>query len=211
MSAKWGFPDDRVLPSTASSRQVGDLLRDDFTVNPVSNVTVVIPRCPLRNPRFERLCRGTFAGGRRHGGFVAVRHVRQGDRIGPPTAPTGLANGAAFLTVQSKAALFSDASSNQLRALHAVSGPAGQSVLFTGIAQNNVDSVASITARLPLVLGVIAVITVRRALSHHRKCRASAESADTERAFADSRRSVPSCGSFRTVTSAASAPRRPAR
>src|SRR5262249_28113801 len=33
------------------------------------------------------------------------------------------------------------------------------SVLFTGIAQNNVDSVASITARLPLVLSVIAVIT----------------------------------------------------
>ena len=33
-------------------------------------------------------------------------------------------------------------------------------VLFTGIAQNNVDSVASITARLPLVLGVIAVITL---------------------------------------------------
>ena len=47
MSAKWGFPDDRVLPSTASSRQVGDLLRDDFTVNPVSNVTVVIPEMPV--------------------------------------------------------------------------------------------------------------------------------------------------------------------
>jgi RND superfamily putative drug exporter len=40
-----------------------------------------------------------------------------------------------------------------------VPGPAGQPVLFTGVAQNNVDSVASITSRLPLVLGVIVAIT----------------------------------------------------
>ena len=38
-------------------------------------------------------------------------------------------------------------------------GPAGQPVLFSGAAQYNVDSVASITSRLPVVLGVIAVIT----------------------------------------------------
>ena len=43
LGIKWGFPDDRVLPVTASSRQVGDLLRDEFAVNPASNVTVVIP------------------------------------------------------------------------------------------------------------------------------------------------------------------------
>ena len=160
LSAKWGFPDDRVLPSTASSRQVGDLLRDDFTVNPVSNVTVVIPEMPVDATRDLSAYAAALS---RVADVAAVSSPSgtfvNGDRIGPPTAPTGLADGAAFLTVQSKAALFSDASSNQLRALHAVSGPAGQSVLFTGIAQNNVDSVASITARLPLVLGVIAVIT----------------------------------------------------
>jgi putative drug exporter of the RND superfamily len=160
LSAKWGFPDDRVLPSTASSRQVGDLLRDDFTANPVSNVTVVIPAMPIDATRDLSAYAAALS---RVADVTAVSSPSgtfvNGDRIGPPTAPTGLADGAAFLTVQSKAALFSDASSNQLRALHAVSGPAGQSVLFTGIAQNNVDSVASITARLPLVLGVIAVIT----------------------------------------------------
>ncbi|MDT5357611.1 MAG: putative drug exporter of the superfamily, partial [Mycobacterium sp.] len=56
-------------------------------------------------------------------------------------------------------ALFSDASNNQLRALHAVPGPAGRPVLFTGVAQNSVDSVASITTRLPQVLLLIATIT----------------------------------------------------
>ena len=70
-----------------------------------------------------------------------------------------MADGGAFLTVQSGAPLFSDVFNNQLRSLHAVPGPAGQPVLFSGAAQYNVDSVASITSRLPVVLGVIAVIT----------------------------------------------------
>ena len=43
LGVKWGFPDDRVLPATATSRQVGDLLRTEFAVNPVTNVSVVIP------------------------------------------------------------------------------------------------------------------------------------------------------------------------
>src|SRR5262249_35065587 len=40
---KWGFPDDRVLPSSLSARQVGDDLRSDFAVNSATNVTVVVP------------------------------------------------------------------------------------------------------------------------------------------------------------------------
>ena len=160
LGVKWGFPDDRVLPATASSRQVGDLLRDEFAVNPMSNVTVVIPEMSADSSRelwtfAAQLSRvadvsavsspsGTFVGG---------------NLTGPPTAPTGLADGTAFLTIQSTAALFSDASNTQLRALHAVPRPAGRPVLFTGVAQNSVDSVASITSRLPLVLGLIVVIT----------------------------------------------------
>jgi RND superfamily putative drug exporter len=160
LSVRWGFVDDRVLPAATSSRQVGDLLRDEFAVNPVSNVTVVIPTMSAEATRdlgayAARLSRvqDVAAISSPSGTFV------DGDQTGPPTAPTGIANGAAFLTVQSRAALFSDASNDQLRALHAVPGPAGQPVLFTGVAQNNVDSVASITARLPLVLSLIAAIT----------------------------------------------------
>jgi len=160
LGVKWGFPDDRVLPATASSRQVGDLLRDEFAVNPVSNVTVVIPEMSADSSREL----GTYAAQLSRVADVAAVSSPSGTFVagnltGPPTAPTGLAEGTAFLTVQSTAALFSDASNSQLRALHAVPGPAGQPVLFTGVAQNNVDSVASITSRLPLVLGVIVVIT----------------------------------------------------
>lgn len=160
LGVKWGFPDDRLLPATASSRQVGDLLRDEFAVNPVSNVTVVIPEMSADSSREL----GTYAAQLSRVADVAAVSSPSGTFVagnltGPPTAPTGLAEGTAFLTVQSTAALFSDASNSQLRALHAVPGPAGQPVLFAGVAQNNVDSVASITSRLPLVLGVIVVIT----------------------------------------------------
>ena len=40
---KWGFPDDRVLPPSASAHQVGDQLRDDFVDNSATAVTVVLP------------------------------------------------------------------------------------------------------------------------------------------------------------------------
>ena len=160
LGVKWGFPDDRVLPATASSRQVGDLLRDEFAMNPLSNVTVVIPEMSADSSREL----GTYAAQLSRVADVAAVSSPSGTFVagnptGPPTAPTGLAEGTAFLTVQSTAALFSDASNSQLRALHAVPGPAGQPVLFTGVAQDGVDSVASITSRLPLVLGVIVVVT----------------------------------------------------
>jgi RND superfamily putative drug exporter len=160
VGVKWGFPDDRVLPATASSRQVGDLLRDEFAVNPVGNLTVVISDVSTvsgqgLNDYCAQLSRvaNVSAVSSPSGTFVA------GNLTGPPSAPTGLADGAAFLTVQSSAPLFSDASDNQLRSLHAVPGPAAQPVLFSGAAQYNADSVASITSRLPVVLGVIGMIT----------------------------------------------------
>lgn len=43
LSVRWGFPDDRVLPSSASAHQVGDQLRRDFVNNSDAAVTVVVP------------------------------------------------------------------------------------------------------------------------------------------------------------------------
>jgi|SRR5690349_16224732 len=87
------------------------------------------------------------------GTFVA------GNRAGPPAAATGMANGSAFLTVDSTAPLYSRASNTQLDRFHRVAGPAGRSVEMTGLAQINRDSVDAITKRLPLVFGLIALIT----------------------------------------------------
>jgi RND superfamily putative drug exporter len=160
LGIKWGFPDERVLPQTLSARQVGDELRTNFEVDSARNVTVVIPNTTGVTPgdmdRYAAALSqvpdvssvsapgGTFSGGR---------------PVGPPSAATGFKDGSAFLTVGSTAPLFSDASETQLDRLRAVVPPAGQHVELTGVAQVNRDSSDAITSRLPMVLGIIAVIT----------------------------------------------------
>ncbi|MCV7224482.1 MMPL family transporter [Mycolicibacterium komossense] len=160
LGVKWGFPDDRVLPSSASAHQVGDDLRSSFADNTDTAVTVVIPDANGLTPGdIERYAAqlsrvtdvstvtaptGTFAAGK---------------MVGPPAAATGMTDGSAFLTVGSTAPLFSDASEAQLVGLHQVAGPGDRAVEMTGVAQVNRDSVDAITSRLPIVLGAIAVIT----------------------------------------------------
>src|SRR6202007_360882 len=41
LGVKWGFPDDRVLPETASARQIGDSLRGDFAVDGATHALAV--------------------------------------------------------------------------------------------------------------------------------------------------------------------------
>ncbi|OIN81086.1 MMPL family transporter [Mycobacterium malmoense] len=159
-SVKWGFPDDRVLPHSASSHQVGDRLRNDFAHDSATAVPVVVPNARGLSPadldkyaadlsRVPDVSAVSAPGGTFAGGF----------RAGPPTSATGWADGSAFLTVSSAAPLFSHASDTQLRRLHEVRGPAGRPVDMAGVAQVNRDSVDAVTERLPLVLGLMAAIT----------------------------------------------------
>jgi uncharacterized membrane protein YdfJ with MMPL/SSD domain len=160
VGVKWGFFDDRVLPTSASAHQVGDQLRNDFADNSTTAVTAVIPNAGgLTSVDLERYAAelsrvpDVLAVSAPTGTFVG------GVRVGPPSAASGVSQGSAFLTVDSTAPLFSDSSQTQLDRLHAVPGPAGQPVDLTGTAQTNRDSVDAITSRLPTVLGLIAVIT----------------------------------------------------
>ncbi|WP_135457441.1 MMPL family transporter [Mycobacterium sp. DL99] len=158
LGIKWGFPDDRVLPSSASARQVGDELRHDFAVDSSTAVTVVLPDVTGLPPAAIDRYAGDLS---RAADGVSVSAPGgtfvDGRRVGPPTSGTGIADGSAYLTVGSDVPLFSDASEAQLDALHAVPAPA--EVKFTGIAQVNRDSSQAITSRLPMVLGIIAAIT----------------------------------------------------
>lgn len=160
LGIEFGSPDDRVLPKSASAHQVGDLLRNNFSSNLNSGMSIVIADATgatetelnryagdlSRVPDVSLVSApgGTFAGG---------------NKVGPPSAPTGVADGSAFLSVRSTAPLFSDASRIQLDRLHAVAGPAGQGVLIGGIPQVNRDVVGAVTSSMPLVLGLIGVIT----------------------------------------------------
>jgi putative drug exporter of the RND superfamily len=161
LGVRWGFPDDRVLPNSASAHQVGDQLRSNFSDNSATAVTIVVPDTAGVGVRdMERYAADLSL-------VPAVSEVSaptgtfvSGMRVGPASAPTGEAHGSAFLTVDSTAPLFSDRSEAQLDRLHAVPGPGGRQVEITGTAQINRDSVEAITSRLPLVLGLIAVITL---------------------------------------------------
>ena len=160
LGVKWGFPDERVLPRSASARQVADMLDSDFANGLGNSTSVVVPNAGgLGRVDLERYAADlsrlpdVSAVTAPTGTFVA------GNRVGPPAAPAGIANGSAFLTVASTAPLYSQASNTQLKQLHQVAAPAGRSVEVTGLAQINRDSIDAITKRLPSVFGLIALIT----------------------------------------------------
>lgn len=156
LGVKWGFPDDRVLPTSASAHQVGDRLREDFRIDSDTAVTIVIPDTgDLSRGEMEQYAIGLSRVPDVSAVSSPTATYVAGTAVGGPSAPAGQVNGTAFLTVDSTAPLFSDRSETQLNRLHAVPTPGGTKVLFAGTAQLNRDSVDAIASRLPLVLGLI--------------------------------------------------------
>ncbi|GAB2660066.1 MMPL family transporter [Nocardia goodfellowii] len=157
LGMKLGYPDDRVLPATASARAAGDTLRSDFTRNFAGTVYIVLPE-GVTNPQAlsgyaENLSRvpdvvavsapgGSYAGG---------------SLVSPATYDSAMRADAAYLTVATTLDPYSDAGKRQLDALRAVGSPAP--TLFGGVAQRNIDNVAGITDRTLYVLAGIAVMT----------------------------------------------------
>ena len=159
LSVKWGFPDDRVLPTSASAHQVGDQMRDDFVINSETAVTIVIPDTDdLTRSEIEQYATDLSRVPDVSAVSTPTATYVAGAAVGRQSAPAGQTQGSAFLTVDSTAPLFSDRSETQLDRLHAVPTPGGKEVDFTGTAQINRDSVDAIASRLPLVLGLIASI-----------------------------------------------------
>ena len=161
LHARWGYPDDRVLPTSASSRQVGDILRNDFAHDATTAIPIVIPAARGLTPeQLDQYAEGlsevtdvvdVSAPG---GTYVG------GEKVGPPTGPAGISGGSALLSINTAAPLYSPASEAQLDALHAVKPPGARPVEFGGTAEINRDSVNSILERLPWVLGLIALVTL---------------------------------------------------
>ena len=189
LGVKWGFPDDRVLPQSASAHQVGDQLRNDFADNSATAVTVVVPDADGLTPAdLERYAAdlsrvpdvsavsaptGTFVGG--HAGRTARRADRDGRR---QRVPDRRQHGAAVLRQPRR-----PNSTGCTRC----PAPAAGTVEMTGVAQINRDSVDAITSRLPLVLGADRRDHLRAAVPAHRQRGAAAEGAGAQRAFADRR------------------------
>lgn len=156
LDAKFGFPDDRILPTSAQARQVGDQIRTEFAVDAGAPVSIVVLHPP-----------GTDLGGyaaelSRVPAVTAVAAPRAtyvgGAPAGPPGAGAATHGQRSFLTVSTTAEQFSDEAQQVLDELHAVAAPADATVLFTGAEQSNRDGVQSIAARLPALGVMIAAV-----------------------------------------------------
>ncbi len=155
-----GLPDDRVLPTTASSRQVQDEIRTNFTSNDAGAVQVVAQGADVADPAeiaayasaLSRL-EGTARVDALTGSYMA------GAQVAPPNEASvrfASPDGTWFSVVPSVEPLSADGEAlvHDVRALDApfpveVAGPSAELV----------DSKASILDRLPLAAGIIALIT----------------------------------------------------
>ncbi|MFF3228601.1 MMPL family transporter [Nocardia suismassiliense] len=157
LSVKFGYPDDRVLPTSAASRQVGDVLRAEFPAANSGNSTTVVLDGYQGGPGPV----GEYAKGlSRTDGVSAVLSSAgvfvKGARVagGPP----GMANGTGeYLNVATRVDPFSPAGEAQLHELRAVPAPAP--ALFGGAAAVNADALDSLGKRMPLAIALIALAT----------------------------------------------------
>lgn len=160
LSLKFGYPDDRVLPSSTSSHIVGDEVRENFGADFGASTVAV-----LADFHGDQSAIGRYAAA-----LSQVADVPQvlssdgvyanGDRVAP--APPGMSNEAGtYLSISTTVDPYSEAGAQQLAMLRAVSSP--DVVMFGGASAMNEDSVGSMLARMPLA-GLIIVISTLVAL-----------------------------------------------
>jgi RND superfamily putative drug exporter len=159
LHASFGTPDDRVLPTSAASRQVGDALRDEFAADQTSAIDVVttgqVEEAALAGyatelsmlPSVERVdsSAGTFVAGSSVGNDPSL--------IGLGTPSTER------LTVVTAVDPASSTARDLVADVRAVTPPGDVDALVGGQTASLVDSLAAIGARLPVAAGLIALTT----------------------------------------------------
>jgi putative drug exporter of the RND superfamily len=168
-------PDDRVLPPGSSGRTVGDIVRHDFSSEEAGALSVVTAAGdrPLTTAetgtyaaRLSRLtgvarvdaATGTYCGQ----GVARQLGCQPGQRVLGPESSARYAgftapSGGSYLSVVPDVEPYSPAGERLVHAVRGVAAPAP--VLVTGQSANLVDLNASLFARLPIALGLIALIT----------------------------------------------------
>lgn len=161
LHVNFGTPDDRVLTDAASSRQVGDVIREDFTSDLAGALDAIVlgPTSQADLTSFaERLSDlpdvnrvessvGTFVDG-----SLAAEP-------GPASARFA-ADGATYLQVVPSVDPASDAGQDLTRAVRAVPAPqAADKVLVGGASAVLVDGKTTLSDHLPLAIGLICLAT----------------------------------------------------
>ncbi|GAA1573792.1 MMPL family transporter [Kribbella sancticallisti] len=155
LHVEFGTPDDRVLPTTATSRVTGDALRNDFgsddtnAVNLISTGAVDTTAIGAYAGKLSQLpdvvrvesAAGTYLGGRQEG----------------PANPRLVADGIQRLSVVTEADSRSTAARDLVDSVRALPGPG--EFLVGGTTAEFMDSQHAIGSRLPLAGGLIALTT----------------------------------------------------
>ena len=159
LGLKLGFPDDRVLATSASARQVGTEMRTDYRNDSTANLSIIAdPPADVTSQEID-LYASDLSKVQDVTSISAPTGVyMHGQNVRPARMATGF-NDVILFSVQTTAKPYTAAADRQLDALHAIRGPGGAVTQIGGEAQLDRDAVDAILAKLPWVLGIIAVVT----------------------------------------------------
>jgi RND superfamily putative drug exporter len=156
LHVKFGFPDQRVLPKSASAYQVGQDVDANFPADSASTINVVIPKVGAAQDQIG----GYAANLSRVNGVLGVQSAAgeyaDGRRVGKGSAAM-LAGGSSYLVVAAASDPQSTAAKQVLSSAESVSAP--WPVWFGGQTAEDRDSLHAISAPLPYVIGLIALAT----------------------------------------------------
>ncbi|PZS20784.1 MAG: hypothetical protein DLM57_00595 [Pseudonocardiales bacterium] len=158
LSVTFSTPDERVLPKSAASHQVGDALRNDFATRPDVIDLVITPA--VSQPALQAYARqlsslqGVQRADSAAGSFVA------GGSSAPGTDPARLsASGTQRVSLSTGLDPASGATQQLVRLVRDAPAPAGARVLVGGSTAELIDAKNAIAARLPLAGALIVVTT----------------------------------------------------
>ena len=163
LNIAFGLPDDRNLPATASSRQVQDTIRSEFTSNEASALSVVaagIGNPQTRLPELERYARDlSRAPGAARVDTLAGSYIG-GDPVAPPNEASARFAGrdGTWLSVVPAVEPYSEAGEGLVEAVRDVPSPFAD-VKVAGASAELADSKKSLFGKMPLALGLIALVT----------------------------------------------------
>ena len=159
---QFGLPDDRVLPTSASSRQVQDDIRTHFASNEAFALQVIAPDIGDPSTRADAIDQYAAALSRAPGAArvdALTGSYIKGQQVAPagPLSARFVARDATWLSVVPSVEPYSDAGERLAKSVRATSAPFR--VLVTGNSAELVDSKESLFSRLPLAAGLIALAT----------------------------------------------------
>jgi RND superfamily putative drug exporter len=160
LGVRFGLPDDRVLPGSASSRQVADAIRDDFAARDADALQVVVTGTVPATRTAEI---DSYATSLSELAGVARVDAMTGSYAGgqklPGTAGDGfVAQSSTWLRVVPSVEAYSSAGEDLVERVRALPAPLATEV--GGPAAQLVDTKAAIADRLPLAVAIIAGATL---------------------------------------------------